>query len=152
MLFARWALSASALSVIGAFGATLLNYPADPRVMRIARRAAIAMILSCVLVITAQLYDWFGMEGLTDPENVWTMLSITLWGLHWAWLAAVAILALGLSWHVPAQSPEYLVAYGASHGRLYSHGQARRMAFAYEAIALAGLALCLPYWHLLGLI
>jgi DASS family divalent anion:Na+ symporter len=68
------------------------------------------------------------------------------------WLAAVAILALGLSWHVPAQSPEYLVAYGASHGRLYSHGQARRMAFAYEAVALAGLALCLPYWHALGLI
>jgi DASS family divalent anion:Na+ symporter len=68
------------------------------------------------------------------------------------WLAAVAILALGLSWHVPAQSPEYLVAYGATHGRLYSHGQARRMAFVYEAIALAGLALCLPYWHLLGLL
>jgi DASS family divalent anion:Na+ symporter len=66
------------------------------------------------------------------------------------WLAAIAILALGLSWHLPAQSPEYLVAYGASHGRLYSHGQARKMAFVYEAIALAGLALCLPYWHLLG--
>jgi CRP-like cAMP-binding protein/di/tricarboxylate transporter len=66
------------------------------------------------------------------------------------WLAAVAILALGLSWHVPAQSPEYLVAYGATHGRLYSHAQARRMAFVYEAIALAGLAVCLPYWHLLG--
>jgi CRP-like cAMP-binding protein len=68
------------------------------------------------------------------------------------WLAAIAILALGLSWHVPAQSPEYLVAYGATHGRLYSHAQARRMAVAYELIALAGLAVCLPYWHLLGLI
>ncbi|HEX6062338.1 MAG TPA: anion permease, partial [Candidatus Limnocylindria bacterium] len=66
------------------------------------------------------------------------------------WLAAIAILALGLSWHLPAQSPEYLVAYGATHGRLYSHGQARKMAFTYELIALAGLALCLPYWHLLG--
>jgi di/tricarboxylate transporter len=68
------------------------------------------------------------------------------------WLAAVAILALGLSWHLPAQSPEYLVAYGATHGRLYSHQQARTMALAYQAIALAGLALCLPYWHLLGYI
>jgi len=66
------------------------------------------------------------------------------------WLVAVAILALGLSWHVPAQSPEYLVAYGATHGRLYSHAQGRRMALVYEAIALAGLAICLPYWHLLG--
>src|SRR5438552_2983671 len=68
------------------------------------------------------------------------------------WLGAVAILALGLSWHIPAQSPEYLVAYGATHGRLYSYAQGRRMALAYEAIALAALALSLPYWHLLGLI
>ena len=70
-------------------------------------------------------------------------------GVH-PWLAVIPVLALGLSWHVPAQSPEYLVAYGASHGRLYSHRQGRRMAFAYDAIGLAGLALCLPYWHLLG--
>ena len=72
-------------------------------------------------------------------------------GVHISpWLAVVAILALGISWHMPAQSPEYLVAYGATHGRLYSHLQARKMAFAYEAIALAGLALSLPYWHVLG--
>lgn len=72
-------------------------------------------------------------------------------GIH-PWLVVIAILALGLSWHVPAQSPEYLVAYGATHGRLYTHGQARRMAVAYAAIALAGLALSLPYWHVLGLV
>jgi hypothetical protein len=72
-------------------------------------------------------------------------------GIH-PWLAVIAILALGLSWHIPAQSPEYLVAYGASQGRLYSHAQGRRMAFVYDAIALAGLAACLPYWHLLGLL
>ena len=66
------------------------------------------------------------------------------------WLAVIAILSLGVSWHVPSQSPEYLVAYGATHGRLYSHLQARKMAFAYEGIALAGLALSLPYWHVLG--
>lgn len=72
-------------------------------------------------------------------------------GIH-PWLVVIAILALGLSWHVPAQSPEYLVAYGATHGRLYTHAQGRRMAVAYAAIALAGLALSLPYWHLLGLL
>ncbi len=72
-------------------------------------------------------------------------------GIH-PWLVVIAILALGLSWHVPAQSPEYLVAYGATHGRLYTHAQGRRMAIAYALIALAGLALSLPYWHLLGLI
>jgi CRP-like cAMP-binding protein len=68
------------------------------------------------------------------------------------WLAVIPILALGLSWHIPAQSPEYLVAYGASQGRLFSHAQGRRMAFVYDAIALGGLAVCLPYWHLLGLL
>lgn len=72
-------------------------------------------------------------------------------GIH-PWLAVVAILALGLSWHIPAQSPEYLVAYGASQGRLYSHAQGRRMALVYDAIALAALAVCLPYWGLLGLL
>lgn len=72
-------------------------------------------------------------------------------GIH-PWLVVVAILALGLSWHVPAQSPEYLVAYGATHGRLYSHAQGRRLAFVYDGIALTGLAASLPYWHLLGLL
>ncbi|HEY8732475.1 MAG TPA: hypothetical protein VIN69_10950 [Candidatus Limnocylindria bacterium] len=97
------------------------------------------------------------VKSLLAADQAILLLSLALIPVATAvhvspWLAAVAILALGLSWHVPAQSPEYLVAYGATHGRLYSHGQARRMAFAYEAIALAGLALCLPYWHLLGLI
>ena len=72
-------------------------------------------------------------------------------GVH-PWLAVIAILALGLSWHVPAQTPEYLVAQAASEGRLYSNAQARRAAFAYIGVGLASLALCLPYWHLLGLL
>ena len=97
------------------------------------------------------------VKSLLAADQAILLLSLALIPVATAvhispWLAAVAILALGLSWQVPAQSPEYLVAYGASHGRLYSHRQARRMAFAYHAIALAGLALCVPYWHLLGLI
>jgi len=68
------------------------------------------------------------------------------------WLVVIAILTLGLSWHVVAQTPEYLVAYVASEGRLYSHGQARRAAFAYLVVAFTALALSLPYWHLLGLL
>ncbi len=97
------------------------------------------------------------VKSLLAADQAILLLSLALIPVATAvnispWLAAVAILALGLSWHVPAQSPEYLVAYGATHGRLYSHGQGRRMAFAYDAIALAGLAICLPYWHLLGLI
>ena len=72
-------------------------------------------------------------------------------GVH-PWLVVIAILTFALSWHVVAQTPEYLVAHVASEGRLYSHGQARRVAFAYLVVAFAALALCLPYWHLLGLV
>jgi len=97
------------------------------------------------------------VKSLLAADQAILLLSLALIpvaiavGVH-PWLAVIPVLALGLSWHVPAQSPEYLVAYGASHGRLYSHRQGRRMAFAYDAIGLAGLALCLPYWHLLGYI
>jgi CRP-like cAMP-binding protein/di/tricarboxylate transporter len=95
------------------------------------------------------------VKSLLAADQAILLLSLALipvaGGVHISpWLAVVAILALGISWHMPAQSPEYLVAYGATHGRLYSHLQARKMAFAYEAIALAGLALSLPYWHVLG--
>ncbi len=93
MTFARWALLASALGVTGSFGATLLAYPANPRVMRIGRNAAWALVLSSLFVIAAQLYAWFGVEGYSDPANLWTMLSITLWGLHWTWLATAAVAA-----------------------------------------------------------
>jgi CRP-like cAMP-binding protein/di/tricarboxylate transporter len=72
-------------------------------------------------------------------------------GVH-PWLVVIAILTLALSWHVVAQTPEYLVAHVASEGRLYSHAQARRAAFAYLVVAFTALALSLPYWHLLGLV
>jgi DASS family divalent anion:Na+ symporter len=72
-------------------------------------------------------------------------------GVH-QWMVVIAILTFALSWHVAAQTPEYLVAHVASEGRLYSHAQARRAAFAYLVVAFIALALCLPYWRLLGLL
>ncbi len=67
-------------------------------------------------------------------------------------LAVIAILALGLSWHVPAQTPEYLVARVASEGRLYTDAQARRASYAYMGVALVSLFICMGYWHLIGLL
>jgi DASS family divalent anion:Na+ symporter len=72
-------------------------------------------------------------------------------GVH-PWLVVIAILTFTLSWHVIAQTPEYLVASVASEGRLYSNQQARRAAFAYLVIAFAALTLSLGYWRLLGLL
>jgi di/tricarboxylate transporter len=68
------------------------------------------------------------------------------------WLAVIAILALGLSWHVTSQTPEYLVARVASDGRLYTDAQSRRAAFAYIGVALAALVICMAYWRAIGLL
>ena len=114
MLFARWALSASALGIIGAFGATLLSYPANPRVISIARRSSAALLIACFLIITSQLYAWFGIDGLTVPENAWTMLSITLWGLHWAWMASVAVAVAVLLAIAGARPKIWIFASGAA--------------------------------------
>ena len=68
------------------------------------------------------------------------------------WVAVVTILATYMLWHIPSQAPEYMVAYSGAEGRLYSHAQARRVSLGYAAVTLAGLALAVPYWHLLGLL
>lgn len=97
------------------------------------------------------------VRSLLPADQAILLLSLafipvaTTIGVH-PWLAVIAILALGLSWHVPAQTPEFLVAQAASEGRLYSNAQARRASFAYIGVGLASLALCLPYWRLLGLL
>jgi putative copper resistance protein D len=114
MLFARWALSASALGVIGAFGATLLSHPANPRVIAVARRASFALILSSLLIVAFQLYAWFGIDGLTVPENVETMLSSTVWGSHWAWMAGVAVIVAGLLAVAASRPGLWIYANGAS--------------------------------------
>ena len=114
MLFARWALSASALGIIGAFGATLLSYPANPRVISIARRASITLLIASFLIITAQLYAWFGIDGLIVPENAWTMLSITEWGLHWTWMAGVAVAVALVLAIAGSRPPLWIFASGAA--------------------------------------
>jgi DASS family divalent anion:Na+ symporter len=68
------------------------------------------------------------------------------------WVVIVTLLATSSMWFLPAQTTSYLVAYSASEGRLYSHTQARRMSVAYAAVTLAGLALSIPYWRLIGLL
>lgn len=68
------------------------------------------------------------------------------------WVAVIAVLSCFLLWYLPSQSPEYLIAYSGSEGRLYSHAQARRVGIAYAAVTLVGLALSIPYWRLLGLL
>ena len=71
-------------------------------------------------------------------------------GAH-PWLVVIALLATSVAWFVPSQTPSYLVAQAASEHRLFSHEQARRFAVAWTLLTLLGLALCVPYWRMLGL-
>ncbi len=68
------------------------------------------------------------------------------------WIVVIALLSTSVAWFLPAQTPSYLVAQSASEGRLFSHAQAQRFAFAYTALTLLGLVLSIPYWRLLGLL
>jgi putative copper export protein len=104
MLFARWALFASALSVIGGLGAAIAFAPVRHGVARAARSAAFAMVIATVLLLGAQLQLWFGAEGFTDPENLRTLLLLTLWGLHWTWLAVAAV-TCALLWSAAVRWP-----------------------------------------------
>lgn len=68
------------------------------------------------------------------------------------WTAIVVMLAASGFWAMPAQSPEYELAYSASEGRLYSHGQARLIAIAYLAVVVGAVVLVAPYWDAMGLL
>lgn len=91
------------------------------------------------------------------PEHVVLVVILVLYPVGVAvgvdpFVVAIGALATCILWYVPGQSPEYLVAYTASEGRLYSHQQARRMAFAYAAVVLVSFVVLQPYWHALGLL
>jgi hypothetical protein len=72
-------------------------------------------------------------------------------GVH-PWIVIVTLLASFSPWFFPSQSVAYSIAYEASEGRLFSHRQARLACLGYSAVTLVGLAVSVPYWHLLGLV
>jgi divalent anion:Na+ symporter, DASS family len=68
------------------------------------------------------------------------------------WVVVITVLATAFLWFPPSQSSPFMTACAASEGRLYSPGQVARVNFAYAGITLLGLAIVVPYWHLLGLL
>jgi hypothetical protein len=53
---------------------------------------------------------------------------------------------------MPSQSPEYLLAYTLSEGKLYSQAQSRAIAVWFAGLILVSLTLVMPYWRWLGLV
>jgi putative copper export protein len=93
VILARWALYVSALGLIGAFGATFLSDRVSPRLTVAARALSIAMVLAVSAIFLVQRYVWFGGEGITEWDNYWLIVSSTVWGTRWAWLAILAVTA-----------------------------------------------------------
>jgi CRP-like cAMP-binding protein/di/tricarboxylate transporter len=67
-------------------------------------------------------------------------------------LVVVALSCMALVWYMPSQSPEYLLAYTLSEGKLYSQAQSRAIAVWFAGLILLSLVLVMPYWHWLGLV
>ena len=93
---------------------SLVSHPANPRVIAVGRRASLGLILASLLIVGFQLYAWFGIDGLTVPENVSMMLSSTVWGWHWAWMAGVAVVVAMLLAVAASRPHLWIYASGAS--------------------------------------
>ncbi|CAA9301928.1 MAG: hypothetical protein AVDCRST_MAG77-5732 [uncultured Chloroflexi bacterium] len=68
------------------------------------------------------------------------------------WIILITLLATFSLWYFPSQTVGYLVAYDASEERLFTHRQAQLVSYGFTAVVLVSLALCVPYWALLGLV
>jgi di/tricarboxylate transporter len=68
------------------------------------------------------------------------------------WVVALTVLMATNLWLYPQQSVYYLIAYYASHGRGFTHAQARPLAFAYAVFVWISVLASIPYWRWLGLI
>jgi CRP-like cAMP-binding protein/di/tricarboxylate transporter len=67
-------------------------------------------------------------------------------------LVVVPLSCMALVWYMPSQSPEYLLAYTLSEGKLYSQAQSRAFAVWFTGLLLVSLILAMPYWRWLGLV
>jgi len=68
------------------------------------------------------------------------------------WVVVIITLAMTGHWLSPTQTTAYNAAYSAAEGRLYEHGQARRVAVAYTAVLVLGVAVSIPLWRWMGLV
>lgn len=72
-------------------------------------------------------------------------------GIHPVVIAIVAVVACS-GFFLPYQSTIYLALYYGSGGDLFTHQQARPIAYAFAGAVLLAIILSVPYWRALGLI
>jgi putative copper export protein len=109
MAAARWLVWIGALGLCGALGAHLLLARAPfglpdaviarfhGRIARLAVGAAVTMAVAIALVLAAQAYSWFGVDGLANRENLRTLVGETRWGRQWVAVAQATAGAIALA-------------------------------------------------------
>lgn len=146
MALARWLVWIGALGVAGAVGSLGLLRRFDTtlpdsaiaiflrRVASTGAAAAIVLAAALALVLAAQVYSWFGTEGLTNRDEIRMLVGETRWGQQWlaAAQAAAAVVALALAalvfrgarsgllgvGAIAATLTVPLIGHGAAHGTL----------------------------------
>jgi len=68
------------------------------------------------------------------------------------WVIGMIALMACNGFFLPYQSTTYLALYHGTNGRLFTHGQARPMAFAYGGVTLLALCASVPLWRVMGLV
>ena len=68
------------------------------------------------------------------------------------WVIAIVALVACNTFFLPYQSTIYLALYHGTGGHLFSHAQARPVAYAYAVLAIVSLCASVPLWHLAGLL
>ena len=68
------------------------------------------------------------------------------------WVVGLIALMACNGFFLPYQSTTYLALYHGTNGRLFTHRQARPMAFAYGVFTLLALCASVPIWQAMGLL
>lgn len=127
-------------AVAGHVSGLVLGLGAGPALFLLA--VAVATLLSKLVLMANQAAPLLGLALIPVAPAL---------GVE-PWLVAITILMVLFVWVPASQNPMYLASFSACEGRLYSDGQAARANLPYFLVALAGLAVSLPFWHMMGLI
>jgi di/tricarboxylate transporter/CRP-like cAMP-binding protein len=110
-----------------------------------------------VLFVAALTLLCFGLSLVMRWQAAAPLLTISMAPVGLAagidpWVIGMIALMACNGFFLPYQSTTYLALYHGTNGRLFSHSQARPMAFAYGAVTLLALCASVPLWRAMGLV
>ncbi len=110
-----------------------------------------------VLFVAALTLLCFGLSLIMRWQAAAPLLTISLAPVAVGagidpWIIALIALISCNGFFLPYQSTTYLALHSGTNGRLFTHAQARPMAFAFAGATLVALCLSVPIWRAFGLL